>query len=114
MNKLLEKLRKSRESKVPIGNYIFTISRPTEMDMITLPEGDQRQLMEALFKFVTGWNVKNLEIDPGGDANIADFDSQLFVEWVNDKAELWSDLIAAIKASYNDHKQKMEDVEKKR
>jgi len=132
MNTLLEKLRKSRESTVESGGFCFTIRRPSDTDMFeynqqhpfdqqkrtefTDKDGQVKTILTPsedaviyLFRrFITGWNLTELDLIPGGMATPVPFDSDLFLEWVNDRNAIANSLYGAILSSFNAHKQNLE------
>jgi len=109
---LVEKIRKARESIVEVDGKKFTIRRPTEADMsLMFSQGWSR--IELVRKFVVGWNLQEIDLIPGGDPIAVNFDTDLWVEYVNDKAALWAPIADAIKASITEHNEKVERAEKK-
>jgi hypothetical protein len=109
---LIEKIRKARESVVEVDGKKFTIRRPTEAEMsLMLVEKSTR--IELIRKFVVGWNLQEIDLIPGGDPIPVVFDSNLWAEYVDDKASLWAPIADAINASIADHNEKVERAEKK-
>ena len=111
MSVLADKIRKSRESVVPAGEFKFTIRRPTDMDML---EFSRSKKTEFLLKFVVGWEgVKELDLLPGGDGHPAQFDAEACEEWLSDRSDLMAVVVNAIVESYQDYKKRLTDEEKK-
>ena len=111
MSVLADKIRKSRESVVPAGEFKFTIRRPTDMDML---EFSRSKKTEFLLKFVVGWEgVKELDLLPGGDGHPAQFDAEACEEWLSDRSDLMVVVVNAIVESYQDYKKRLADEEKK-
>ena len=109
---LVEKIRKARESIVEVDGKKFTIRRPTEAEQVQmLVEKSSR--LDVVRRFVVGWNLQEIDLIPGGDAVDAKFDADLWAEYVDDRAQLWSPINDAIKASIAEHNQKVESAEKK-
>lgn len=110
MSALADKIRKARESVVPVGGFDFTIRRPTDMDML---EFNKAREPSGLVKFVVGWDkVKELDLIPGGDGHPAPFDADACAEWLSDRADLFVPLVNAIVESFQAHKSRLEEAEK--
>ena len=113
MSVLLDKLRKSRESLVEIGDFTFTVRRPTDAEIVAF-RGKQITQEDILGKFIVGWKgVKELDIIPGGDGAEVPFEQELFADWIADKPDLWEPLISAVLASYEIHSQSVTEALKK-
>ena len=97
---LVDKIRLARQSQFEAGGFTFTISRPTDLDIATL--GD-KSMQQVAAKFVCGWNLKELDVIPGGTGSPAPFDSELFAEWLADRPEFWMPLAEEILARYKQH-----------
>jgi len=95
---LIDKLRKAREQQIEVNGRTFTIRRPTDMEAARLTHdgGD-------LFGFVIGWDLREVDLIPGGDPVPAAFSTELFREWVSDQPDLWKGLTEAIQKAYADH-----------
>lgn len=107
---LAEKIRKSRESKVPVGGFSFTIRRPTDVDMANLAG---RGSVARLFPFIVGWEgVRELDLIPGGDPHPQPFDPEACAEWLADRPDLVGPLVDAILGSYDAHAKALEDARK--
>lgn len=106
---LIEKIKKAREQRVDAGGYSFTIRRPTDMDMLTLRNQAPTQ-GDIMHRYVTGWSgVLENHVVPGGSSDQVPFDSDLFIEWVSDRPELWRPLTDAIMQSYEAHFKEVAD-----
>lgn len=111
---LVEKLRKARESTVPIGGHRFTIRRPTELEMIELQHAG-RAKGRAVLPFVIGWDdsVSSLALGlPGGDANPVAYDAAIAAEWLTDRLDLLQPLSDAVLEAYRAHEARQEDAKK--
>lgn len=104
---LIDQLRKARESRIEVGEWVFTIRRPTDMEVIELQEQGGLNLRNAL-QFVTGWNLREIDLIPGGAPDPVPFDAELFREWVADRPEVWSPLAEGIGDAYRRHAARME------
>jgi hypothetical protein len=104
---LVDQLRKSREKIVKSGEYEFTIKRPTDYDAVKFAKMEQ---LGILTEFVEGWNVKEIDIVPGGTSEVAPFSKELFREWIKEDLNLWNPLIEQIQAAYLDHKKAKDEA----
>lgn len=110
---LLEKLKKSRESNVTAGDFAFTVRRPTDLEVAGM-SGQQLKQGDILERYVTGWSgVKEIDIIPGGDPVPAVFTTELFIDWVADKPDLWGALTEAVLTAYDKHQKSLDDSLKK-
>ena len=110
MSTLADKIRKARESCVPVGGYVFTLRRPTDMDMI---EFSRSRKPAELVRFVVGWEgVKEMDLIPGGDGHPAPFDAEACAEWLADRSDLFVPVVNAITDAYQAHKSALEAAEK--
>jgi hypothetical protein len=109
---LIEKIRKARESVVEVDGKKFTIRRPTEAEQAQMFSAGASQL-ELVRQCVVGWNLKEIDLIPGGDPVDATFSTALWVEYVDDNSELWQPLREAIKDSIQSHNAEVERAVKK-
>lgn len=109
---IAESLRKARESQVPAGGFVFTIRRPTALEMGEMAEKSKGR---AALPYVIGWDqsVTSLAMGlPGGDAHPVAFDPALRDEWLADRLDLMHVLVKAIFEAYRRHAERQEDAEK--
>jgi hypothetical protein len=105
---LIEKIRKGRNTLVYTGGFGFTVRRPTDLEAVTVLR-QKMDLGDFLKRFVVDWvDVKESDLINGGSPVPVPFDSDLFVEWIVDKPDLWGDLQKAIIAAYESHIQSLE------
>lgn len=109
MSALADKIRKARESEVPAGGFSFTVRRPTDAEAMNL---GGVKAVDLLVRFVVGWNLKEIDLVPGGSPVAAPFDAEAFGEWVSDQPEVLGTLSAAIVKAYEAHAAKREDAAK--
>ena len=110
MSALSEKIRKAREKNVEVGGYVFTIRRPTDIDMLDF---SKTRKPEDLVRFVVGWeNVKEIDLIPGGDGHPTKFDADACAEWLADRSDLFVPVINAVIDAYHTHKAEIEAAEK--
>jgi hypothetical protein len=105
---LIDKIRKARETVVTVGGHNYTVRRPTDMDMAEIAGQGGVPIKEYLRRFVVGWDIKELDLIPGGGPEPVEFDSDLLVEWVSDHPDDWKPLADAIKNGYAAHVAKRE------
>ena len=104
MSDLADRVRKARESWVEAGGRRWLIRRPTHFQMWR-HDGTGADLV---FASVVGWELKELDIVPGGGGNVPPFDPEAFREWIEDKVELIADLGAHVEAAikaFNDKRE---------
>lgn len=110
---LVEKIRKARQSSVQCGAYVFTITRPTDLDVVEMQTAGRLALKDMLARFVVGWSgVRELDLIPGGSPEPAAFSTEVFVEFVADRPHLWAPLNDAILGAYRAHEAALEAAEK--
>jgi hypothetical protein len=111
MASLIDKIRAARQSVVEIDNISYTISRPTDMDVLTWQgktDGD------ILRKFVINWSgVNEIDLIPGGSPTPVQFETELFIESIADKPDHVALLAKAIVDSYKAHIEAREQAQKK-
>lgn len=110
---LIEKIRKARESVIDVGGRKFTIRRPSEAEQAELYKDPKFSQLEFVRRCVVGWDLEEIDVIPGGNAVALTFNSELWVEYVNDKSELWKPISDAIKAAISAHNAEAERAEKK-
>lgn len=112
MSTLIEKIRKSRQSVVQHGAWDFTVTRPTDMDMLDLQSATRTNRVtqgELLKRFVIGWEgVNETDVIPGGSGVPVAFSADLFAEWIADRPYLWEALTEAIINGYKAHELALE------
>lgn len=107
---LIDKLRRARESVVPVNGRKFTIRRPTAEDY-ALNAGKGLALIRLS---VVGWGEMT-ELDlgiPGGSDAKVEFSPALWSEWIGDHSEYWGGLIEAINAAIDSNAEKKEAAAK--
>mgnify|MGYP001358389386 CR=1 FL=1 len=110
MSTLAEKMRKARESIVPVGGFSFTILRPTDLDMM---EFSKDRNPAGLIQFVVGWEgIKEMDLIPGGDGHPVPFDAEACAEWLADRSDLFIPLVNSITDAYQARQQALEEARK--
>lgn len=90
-NKTLTARIRAREKDVPVGGHVFTIRRPKPAEMLI-----DMTRMDLVCRFVVGWDLKNMDLVPGGTPEAEPFDPALFADYVEDDVNLWSPLAQAV------------------
>lgn len=105
----IEKLRKARETNVVSNGHTFTIRRPTDAQVVTMKSGTG---LDMIKRFVVGWDLREIDVLPGGTDVIMPFDADLWADWIEDHPQFWSDLVVAIRGAYLDHEKAREAARK--
>ena len=113
MNRLLDKIRKARESKLKIGSITYKVMRPTDLDTIDMRFENTREAVLGVSKFVVDWDAKEVDLFPGGSGSNAEFDTEVFVEYIKDHPESWAPLIEGIRDLYSRYNEQRKEREKK-
>jgi len=106
---LIDKIRKSRETQALACGHNFTVRRPTDLEVSVL-RGTTIKQGDLLEKFVTSWDLKEVDIIPGGDGAPVPFSTELFMEWVADQPDVWGPLSSAILTAYESHQTKLAET----
>lgn len=109
MSALAEKLRRARESSVEVDGHRFTVRRPTDAEAVTLGACTPLELVR---QFVVGWNLREIDLIPGGSPVEAVFTADLWAEYVADQPQLWGPLSQEILEAYGRHASARETAEK--
>jgi len=104
----LEKLRKARERNVPVDGHIFTIRRPTNAEVASLSGTG----LDMVKRFVVGWDLREIDVVPGGTDIPLPFDAELFADWIEDRPEFWAALFESIQGAYLEHAQAQDAARK--
>lgn len=109
---MIEKIRKARETQVTVSGHVYTVRRPTDMDMAEMAGNGGVTIRELLRRFVVGWDLKEIDLIPAGGPEPASFDADLFVEWMLDRPDDWEELAGAIREGYAGHAARREAAAK--
>jgi hypothetical protein len=104
----IEKIRAARRTAKTIDGLTFTYRRPTRLEMSELMQGDITT-RTILKRFVVDWDLTELDIIPGGTPEKVPFDSALFIEWVEDRPEVYNDLVSEITDSYKKFRESLDE-----
>lgn len=108
---LLDRIKKAREVKVPVGGFTFLVRRPSELEMLELKRSGitERKLLD----FVVGWEgVKESDLINGGDPHPLAFDSAACCLWLEDRADLLGPVVSQVIQSFQDHAAQRQAAEK--
>jgi len=105
-NLLLARLKKSRQSTLKIGEYTFTVRRPTAFEAANLFADNPTQF-DIARDFVDGWDgVKDADLVPSGGNDAAEFERVLWGEWLADRVEFWEPIFDHVVKSFTDYKER--------
>lgn len=110
MSQLAEKIRRARESSVEAGGHRFTIRRPTDAEAMEISGGMTG--LDLVRRHVVGWDLKFIDLYPGGDPTPAPFEPDAWAEWVADRPQIWEPLTTAIMEAYQAHRSAQGDAAK--
>lgn len=110
MSALSDKLRRAREVRVPAGGYVFTILRPTAIDILELQD---KSTARAILPYIIGWEgVTGLDLYSGGDGAPVPFDADACAEWLTDRVDLLGPIVQAAFEAYENHQKRIEGAAK--
>ena len=115
---LIDKIRKAREERVSMprpggeGEWVFDVRRPTDAEFLQISDDDGRPYPVAC-RFTLGWNLREIDIIPGGDASAVEFSSALLAEWAADQPAVCVAISKAVAESYLRHRKARDDAAKK-
>lgn len=108
MSALSAKIRKAREIRVEVADFVFTVLRPTFLEQ-------QEKLREAparaIPQFVIAWEgVKQSDLFPSGDPIPVEFDADACAEWLADRPDLLAKLADAMLTGIEARAKQLEDA----
>ena len=106
---LLERMQRARERELDVGGHKFVIRRPTDADALGM---QGKPPLDFVTRFVVGWNLTELDIAPGGNAEPAAFDPEVWASWVADRPDLWEPIATAVLTAYGEHVKQREEAAK--
>lgn len=106
---LLERMQKARERDVTVDGRRYTIRRPTDADAIAMTS---RAPLDFARAFVVAWDVREMDLVPGGTDAPAPFSPELWRAYVDDRPQLWEPLAVAVLDEYRRHVKERGDDEK--
>ena len=108
---LLEQRIKARTSSVIAGGRSFSIRRPTDEEALKIGN-EGADMLSIVRRFVTEWDITELDLVSSGTNVKVPFDADLFADWIADQPALWVPLGEAILSAYKAHVDKRELAEK--
>ena len=108
---LIDKIRKSRETTVTVDGHSYIVRRPTDEHAMRLHAARANQF-EVARQCVTGWDLKELDLIPGGGPDPVPFHETLWGEYLADHADLWGALADAAMNAYRAHAGTLEEAAK--
>jgi len=110
MASLADMIRRNRRSKIKVGDFEFSIRRPTDLQAVSLGVMEWADGIRALTQFVEDWHgVKASDIVPGQPEEEIPFDADLLAEWLEDEPDLWGDLAQGIRQAHAEHSNAKEE-----
>ena len=83
--------------------------RTTAAQLARLSDGSR---LDMLRECVVGWDLRYLDLYPGGDPVPAVFTPELWSDWLDDNPDLWAPLGDALLALIRAHHEAVEAAEK--
>lgn len=83
---LIDKMRRAREQGVDAAGHRFTVRIPNDGELEDLGEhmaGKRLTFRRVALAFTVDWNLKELDLIPGGGPEPVPFAAPLFEEWLN-------------------------------
>lgn len=106
----------AREQQVTAGGRTFTIRRLAALPIARLRErhrGDGSGfIVELVRESVVGWDMDEAGLYAGGGDSRVEFDTDLFMAWVEDEPETFNELTAAVLEQLARHREQREAAEK--
>lgn len=109
---LIEQIRKARALAVTVGAWTFHARRPKDLEVALLTR-DERTTGELAVRFVEGWDgIRVCDLVGGSDETAAEFDRELWEEFVADRPEVYGPVGQAIMEAYVAHGKLQEEARK--
>lgn len=103
---IADRIRAARESQVKVGEWEFTIRRPTDLQLAEWQSQDDTgvsRVRQMFAECVVGWsNVREQDLFPGGGDMEVPFDTEGFLTWAEDRLDLVTVLSQAIWTAVGD------------
>ena len=104
MASLRDKFEAARRQQLALGAHEITLRRPTAWEVCELQRPGRAADLAWAAGFVTGWNLLESDLLPGGDPEPADFDPVVFLEWIKDRPAHWPVLIDGVIGAFQRHR----------
>lgn len=113
MADLIQRRHAARETVIEAGGHKFTLRRPTAYDISRIHAGvDSGRTFDLLCRFTVGWDLKEVDLVPGGDPTPAPFSSEVWADYLADTPDLWAPLGDALTAQIEARDKALEDAAK--
>lgn len=109
MADLLTKRHRAREVQVDAGGHTWTLRRPTAFERASSGSATP---FDTLCRCICGWDLREIDLVPGGGPEPVPFDSDLLADYLADTPQLWEPLAAALMESINSHDARLEAAAK--
>ncbi len=110
----LRRRKNSRRSRVKWKDKVFVITRPKPYQIHEMVSTGKDKQMDVFERFVIGWEgFTALDLYPGGDNTKIPFDTELFIDWVEDNPDCWAALTKAITEASENYQKKIKQTKKK-
>ncbi len=103
---IIRLIKQSRQKQVTVGKYTFTVRRPTVQEYLSYRTPDNKIFIpvEDLGKFVSDWSgVTGLDLASSAGGDTVPFNAELFMAWIVDYPDIWTELINGILAAFNSY-----------
>ena len=97
----------ARETRVEVDGHAYTIRRPTALHRTKLAG---KGAVEVVRECVVGWDLRFIDLIPGGDPTPAPFDTALWSDWLDDTPAIWAPLLQAITDAIDNHDARVKEA----
>lgn len=115
MSDLAQQIREARKNSVEVAGFTFHYNRPTQAQAIDIYQdfGGTINYYALCSRFVTGWeDVKESDCVPDGSDLPAEWNKDLWAEWISDRQDIWPKLGESIAEKYLAHEVKLDTAGK--
>lgn len=117
-NDLISTIRRNRELKVTVGQYVFTCRRPTDSEIERYR--DSTIYSDTLAQHhVIGWGradggafTESDFLGGGGGTDPVPFELPLWLQWCADHMEVWTPIGDAVTNAFTEHRKDLRQAEK--
>lgn len=106
----------AREGQVVVAGRKFTLRRMADLPLARLREkhGDDGSgfIADLVRGTVVDWEMDEQTLYAGGSDAPVPFDTDLFMTWIEDRPEEWSELASAVLDQITSHRATRRDAEK--
>lgn len=101
----------AREQDVTAGGRRFTVRRLGGLPLARIRSRNESQtdfVIDLVRESVVGWDMDEAALFAGGGDSPVPFDTDLFMTWVEDQPQTWSELVTAVLEILERHRQQQE------